>query len=54
METWMTPIKTMDTSQLTSPIFQIDKAIETKVEFCEAETETDKVQVRAAPVRGKL
>ena len=41
----MTPVKTLNTSQLTSPVIQINKAIETKVESVEAETETDRIQV---------
>ena len=45
METWMTPVKTLDTSQLTSPVIQVDKALETKIETADADTETDVVQV---------
>ena len=45
METWMTPVKTLDMSQVTSPIVQVDKALETKIETADADTATDVVQV---------
>lgn len=46
METWMTPVKTLDTSQLTSPVVQVDQGVETRVETSDAETATEKVQVK--------
>ena len=41
----MTPVKTLDMSQVTSPIMQVDKALETKIETADADTATDVVQV---------